>query len=110
MILRSKKIRPDSVEVSVLCSFGKPDIHKSMKELFTTAAIPLGESFAKETPMSEIDIMNWFAAHLFPTFEKKWREKLSIWATTQAKNYGYLREGTDGKLFLSEKLATKKGM
>ena len=114
MIIRKQNFKTDSEEVSMMLSFGQPDIKKSMQQFYTFMAKHCGHNYAVSTPITEGDLLHFFENHTFSFLVPKYRELLAIWAFKMALRHRFILSSQDDEnpnhiYFLSEKLRVKVG-
>ena len=114
MIVRKQNIKKSSEEVSMMVSYGVPDIKKTMQHYYALFAEKCGSTFALNTPHTELDLLHYFNHYTFAHFVVKYREQLSAWAFAMALRHKFIypsEDETESKknYFLSETLKTRIG-
>ena len=77
MIVRKQQIRTTAEEVSLMLSYSLPDVKKAMQHLFSLLATSGGNAYAASAPLSEMDILHFFANETFAHLPSKYKEQLS---------------------------------
>lgn len=114
MIVRKQQIRTTAEEVSLMLSYSLPDVKKAMQHLFSLLATSGGNAYAASAPLSEMDILHFFANETFVHFPSKYKEQLSSWAFAMSIKHKFVFSSEDPTVgrktyFLSEKLKCKIG-
>ncbi|MBR5747404.1 MAG: hypothetical protein IKY01_01310 [Prevotella sp.] len=114
MIIRKQNIQKSSEEVSMQVSFTEADVKKAMKDYYAKFAETCGNTYAKNTPHTELDLLQFFERYMFNNFVQKYREQLSAWAFAMALRHKFILSSQDDEeskkfYFLSEKLSAKVG-
>ena len=107
MIIRKQNFKTDAEEVSMMLSFGQPDIKKSMQQFYSFMAEHCGHTFAVSTPISEAD-------NTFSFLVPKYRELLAIWAFKMALRHRFILSSQDDEnpnrvYYLSDRLRARVG-
>ena len=114
MIIRKQNIHKTAEEVSMQVSFTEADVKKAMQHYYATFSETCGNTFAKNTPHTELDLLHYFEHYMFKDFVQKYREQLAAWAFTMAIKHKFILSSQDNEeskkfYFLSEKLSKKVG-
>ena len=114
MIIRKQNIQKSSEEVSLQVSFGLPDIKKAMQRYYSLLADKCGNTYARTTQLTELDLLYYFEHDTFANFVQKYREQLSSWAFAMALRHKFILSSQDDEeskkfYYLSEKLSAKVG-
>lgn len=114
MIIRKQNIQKSSEEVSMQVSFTEADVKKAMKDYYAKFAETCGNTYARNTPHTELDLLQFFERYMFNNFVQKYREQLSAWAFAMALRHKFILSSQDDEeskkfYFLSEKLSAKVG-
>ena len=114
MIIRKQNIQKSSEEVSMQVSFTEADVKKAMKDYYAKFAETCGNTYARNTPHTELDLLQFFERYMFNNFVQKYREQLSAWAFAMALRHKFILssqydEESKKFYFLSEKLSAKVG-
>lgn len=95
MIIRKQTIRQNAEEVSMQVSYDVVDIKREMKKFFALFADKCGNTYALNTPLSELDVRHFFEHETFAHFAQKYREQLSAWAFAMALRHKFLFPSED---------------
>ena len=114
MIIRKQNIQKSSEEVSMQVSFTEADVKKAMQQYYAKFANTCGNTYARNTPHTELDLLQFFERYMFNNFVQKYREQLSAWAFAMALRHKFILSSQDDEeskkfYFLSEKLSAKVG-
>lgn len=114
MIIRKQNFKTDAEEVSMMLSFGQPDIKKSMQQFYSFMAEHCGHTFAVSTPITEGDLLHFFEHNTFSFLVPKYRELLAIWAFKMALRHRFILSSQDDDnpnrvYFLSQRLRARVG-
>lgn len=114
MIIRKQNIQKSSEEVSMQVSFTEADVKKAMQFYYQKFADSCGNTFARNTPHTELDLLHFFENYMFKNFVQKYREQLAAWAFAMALRHKFILSSIDDEeskkvYFLSDKLAKKVG-
>lgn len=113
MIVRKQKLRLNAEEISLQVSFGLPDVKKAMQKYFRSME-RISREFARETPVTEIEMRDYFERDTFSHFEEKYREQLAAWCLSMALRHKFLiasvdENDTQKNYFLSDSLGRRVG-
>ena len=100
IVRRAKDISPNATEVSLMLSYGSPDVRDIMKYFCYGAGGELHfgsigwkaiDVAKKEAVFHEQQIREWAerSINVFGLFDEKWRKQLSAWFLRQAIKMGY---------------------
>lgn len=107
MILRKQKIKNNSDNVQMFCSFGLADV-KALMRLYASMCASI-----KDEAHAETDVRNWLEAdgRAFLSWPTKWRKQLSAWCFATAVRNNLLLPTAigDNMYFLADFLFTKRG-
>ena len=114
MIIRRQVIKKSAEEVSMQVSFTEADVKKAMQQYYAKFANTCGNTYARNTPHTELDLLQFFERYMFNNFVQKYREQLSAWAFAMALRHKFILSSQDDEeskkfYFLSEKLSAKVG-
>ncbi|SFO58360.1 hypothetical protein [Prevotella sp. tf2-5] len=114
MILRKQNIHKNAEEVSMMISFTEADVKRAMQHYYAKFADICGNTFARNTSHSELDLLYFFEHTMFKNFVQKYREQLSAWAFAMAIRHKFILASQDEDeskkiYFLSDKLCKKVG-
>ena len=114
MIIRKQEIRKSAEEVSLQVSFSAVDVKAAMKKFYSFFADVCGNTYALNTPLSELDILHFFEHDTFANFVQKYREQLAAWAFAMALRHKFLlpsEDETESKkyYYFAEMLKHKSG-
>lgn len=114
MIIRKQNIQKSSEEVSIQVSFTEADVKKAMQYYYSKFADTCGNTYARNTPHTELDLLHFFEKNMFKNYVQKYREQLSAWAFAMALRHKFILSSQDDEeskkfYYLSEKLSAKVG-
>lgn len=114
MIIRKQNVHKNAEEVSMMVSFTEADVKKAMQYYYSKFADTCGNTYARNTPHTELDLLQFFERYMFNNFVQKYREQLSAWAFAMALRHKFILSSQDDEeskkfYFLSEKLSAKVG-
>lgn len=114
MIIRKQNVHKTAEEVSMQVSFTEADVKKAMQHYYSKFAEACGNTFAKNTQHTELDLLYFFEHYMFANFTQKYREQLSAWAFAMALRHKFILASQDDEetkkfYYLSEKLSAKVG-
>ena len=95
MIVRKQSIKQSSEEVSMMVSYGLPDVKKAMRNYYQMFAQTCGKTYALNTPHNELDLLHYFENYMFKDFVQKYREQLAAWAFAMALRHKYILSSVD---------------
>ena len=103
MILRKRKINPQSAELQLRISLGAPDVKKMVKRLVRLIFYHSEHiEERKDWTYTEAELRGYMEkdGFLMANFEMPWRVELTGWAFAQMLRLGYLaKSGDDEKVF-----------
>ena len=114
MIIRKQNVHKTAEEVSMQVSFTEADVKKAMQQYYSKFAEACGNTFARNTPHTELDLLHYFEHFMFENFVQKYREQLAAWAFAMALRHKFILPSQDDEeskkfYFLSDKLSKKVG-
>ena len=91
IVRRTKDIKNENTEVSLMVSYGTPDV-KNFFDLFCKGDWQSLDVAANKKSYHEADVRDFFECHygIFYNYEEKWRKQLSGWLFYQGIKLGYL--------------------
>ena len=84
MIVRKKRIKLQSVEVSLQVSYGTPDVKQAVKMYRKQLEDGLGIDTVRQMPITEKDTTHYFRQHIFSQYGKDMAQALASWCMAQA--------------------------
>lgn len=95
-------------------SFALPDVKKSMQRYYHRLSDACGHVFARNSQVTEVEMLDYFAKDLFRNYVQKYREQLAAWAFAMALRHKLIiptndDEETKKVYFLSEFLSARVG-
>ena len=113
MIVRKQKVRLASEEVSLQVSFGLADVKKAMQKYYRSME-NISRDFARTTPVTEIEMRDYFERDTFSHFDEKYSEQLAAWCFSMALRHKFLIASVDEEseqkaYFLSDSLGRRVG-
>ena len=114
MIIRKQNIKKSAEEVSMMMSFGYPDIKAALQRFYFLIADRCGHTYAVNEPITELDLLHFFSHDTFAVFAEKYREQLSSWAFAMALRHEFILASEDENetrkcFFLSSSLRSRRG-
>lgn len=110
MIVRKKRIKNSSTEISLQVSYGTPDVKQFVKLYRDKLEKALGVDAVKTMAFSEKDIVHYFE-NTFPHYDRDMRYTLAAWCFFQAVEKGFLIESTfkENHFYFSDELPRMGG-
>lgn len=114
MIIRKQNIQKSSEEVSMQVSFTEADVKRALQYYYSKFAETCGNTYARNTPHTQIDLLEFFESNMFKNFVQKYREQLAAWAFAMSLRHKFILSSIDEDetkkvYYLSEKLRHKTG-
>ena len=114
MIIRKQNIKKSAEEVSMMMSFGYPDIKAALQRFYFLIADRCGHTYAVNVPITESDLLHFFSHDTFAMFAQKYKEQLSSWAFAMALRHKFILSSEDENearkyYFLSPTLRSRRG-
>ena len=100
MIVRRRKINPNSIDVSIHISLGQADIRQWVRNIIRSIFYdPNYTEIRKTWVYSEIELRNMLERNplYLGTFEAPWCSQLSAWAFNRMIAYGYIAQSGNAK-------------